>query len=123
MPRRRKGKAEQPDEGRNKRIRSFRNRERRQKRKQVADDPLDLTWLLVNGVRMAAAKIMNETYREPAPFWLSMPANPRPGPSSFYPCRSHRIGDRIWYGFLFRAHRDAQALIWPKARKELTPDL
>jgi hypothetical protein len=87
-------------------------------------DPNNFEWLGTITLRAAASKIMNESYREPAPFWLSVPKHPRPEPTDFYPCRSFERGDRVWYGFLFRAHRDEQLQRWnnPDARKELTQD-
>jgi hypothetical protein len=123
MPRKQKDDKDDVERVR-KRNRSLRNRERRQHRKpKVENDPNDLGWLKLNGVRMAANKIMNDSYREPAPFWLSVPSDPRPEPVSFYPCRSFQRGDRTWFGFLFREHRDQQILLWGgHARKELTED-
>lgn len=104
-----------------KRSRSFRSRERRKQRTTADHDPSDLGWLKLSGIRMAACKVMNDSYRQPAPFWLSIPAVPRPEPVDFFPCRSFQRGDRIWYGFLFREHRDQQIVIWGgRARKELT---
>lgn len=93
-------------------------------RAQKWHDPNNFEWLGLNSVRMAAHKIMNETYRLPAPFWLSVPKDPRPPQTDYYPCRSFERGDRIWYGFLFRAHRDEQLERWanPAAHKELTED-
>lgn len=93
-------------------------------RPQKWHDPNNFEWLGLNGVRMAANKITNESYRLPAPFWLSVPKDPRPPQTDYYPCRSFERGDRIWYGFLFRAHRDEQLERWanPAARKELTED-
>lgn len=142
MARRDKSKKEKIDpfeRARLKKLRAAQRREERKKRRAEAGDdgrrskkepprptkwhdPNDLEWLHLNGVRTAAARIMNDTYREPAPYWLSLPKYPRPEPTNFYPCRSFERGDRVWYGFLFRAHRDEQLRIWGnrKARKELT---
>jgi hypothetical protein len=143
VARRDKSKKEKLDpfeRARLKKLRAAQRREERKKRRAEAGDddgrrskkepprptkwhdPNDLEWLHLNGVRTAAARIMNDSYRQPAPFWLSVPKNPRPEPTNFYPCRSFERGDRVWYGFLFRAHRDEQLLIWgnKKARKELT---
>lgn len=106
------------------RNRSFRNQERRKRRRpKVENDPNDLSWLKLATIRMVASRIMNDSYREPAPFWLSVPKDPRPEPTDFYPCRSFSRGNRIWYGFLFREHRDQQILLWGgHARKEFTED-
>lgn len=145
MPRNRKDKKKEKvdpfERARLKKLRSAQRREERKKRRLGAgDDGLDkrkkpdrpkqlhnaddLGWLGLNSIRMAANKVLNDSYRYPAPFWLSLPANPRPEPTNFYPCRSFQRGDRVWYGFLFRAHRDEQLRLWgnPKARKELTED-
>lgn len=93
-------------------------------RPQKWHDPKNLEWLVGGNVRMAAYKIMNDTYRQPAPYWLSVPKDPRPPQTDYYPCRSFERGDRIWYGFLFRVQRDEQLERWnnPDARKELTED-
>lgn len=144
MARRRdKGKREKVDpfeRARLKKLRAAQRREERKKRRLEAGDdaprrgrreppraaklhdPNDLEWLKLGSIRMVAARIMNDTYREPAPYWLSVPADPRPEPTDFYPCRSFRRGDRIFYGFLFREHRDEQLLRWGETggRKELT---
>jgi hypothetical protein len=124
------------------RLKKLRSAERRAERKRLRDsgevssktkeppraskwhDPNNFEWLGLNSVRMVANKIMNEAYREPAPYWLSVPKDPRPEQTNFYPCRSFERGDRVWYGFLFRAHRDEQLRIWGNraARKELTED-
>jgi len=93
-------------------------------RQQAWHDPNNLAWLGMISIRAAANKIMNDSYREPAPYWLSIPKDPRPPQADFYPCRSFERGDRVWYGFLFRAHRDEQLERWGRtdARKELTAD-
>jgi hypothetical protein len=124
------------------RLKKLRSAERRAERKRQRDsgelpdkkkdaprparwhDPNNFEWLGLNSVRMVANKIMNESYGHPAPYWLSVPKDPRPEQTNFYPCRSFERGDRVWYGFLFRAHRDEQLLIWnnPAAHKELTAD-
>lgn len=123
MPRKRKEDKQDADRVK-KRNRSLRSRERRkQRRPKVENAPDDLSWLKLASIRMVAARIMNDTYREPAPFWLSVPKDPRPEPTNFYPCRSFSRGNRIWYGFLFREHRDQQILLWGgHARKEFTED-
>lgn len=124
MARRRKTPDKDDAERVKKRNRSLRNRERRQQRTpKPENDPSDLSWLRLNSIRMAAYKVMNHSNREPAPFWLSIPSSPRPDPVEFYPCRSFQRGDRTWFGFLFREHRDQQILLWGgRARKELTED-
>jgi hypothetical protein len=123
------------------RLKKVRSAERRAERKRLRDsgeastkkqspratkwhDPNNFEWLGLNSVRMAANKIMNESYGQPAPYWLSVPKDPRPQQADFYPCRSFERGDRIWYGFLFRAHRDEQLHLWGNAaaHKELTED-
>lgn len=100
------------------------SRKREAPRENAWHDPLGLEWLHRNGIRMAANKIMNDSYREPAPYWLSISKDPRPPQTDFYPCRSFERAGRVWYGFLFRAHRDEQLERWGRtdARKELTQD-
>lgn len=123
-----------------KKLRSAERRAERKRRKEAGEDvsprkreapratewhdPNNLAWLGLASIRMVANKIMNESYREPAPYWLSVSADPRPPQADFYPCRSFSRGDRVWYGFLFRAHRDEQLERWGRtdARKELTQD-
>lgn len=121
MPRKRTPKVD--TEARKKRIRSFRSRERRQQRKQQANDASDLTWLIRDGVRAAAMKVLNATARSWFPYWLSIAKNRKPeGSADFYPAKSFERDGRIYYGFMFREHRDQQVLLWAAARKELTPD-
>lgn len=124
MSRRRKQPDKQDADRVKQRNRSLRNRERRQQRKPKAEnDPNDLGWLKSVGIRTAANRVMNDSYRNPAPFWLSVPSSPRPDPVDFYPCRSFQRGDRTWFGFLFREHRDQQIMLWGgRARKEFTED-
>lgn len=97
---------------------------KREARAVAWHDPNNLGWLGLASIRMVANKIMNESYRESAPYWLSIPADPAPPQADFYPCRSFKRGDRVWYGFLFRAHRDEQLERWGRtdAHKELTAD-
>lgn len=121
MSRKRKGTFDDNVEARQKRVRSFRNRERRQQRKKEPEAADDLTWLIRIGIRRAAMKVLNERHSDVPPFWLSLAVKHGHPVSDFYPCRSHVRGDRRYYGFMFREHRDAMVLRWPKARKELTP--
>ncbi len=125
MSRKRKGSPEDNREARKKRVRSFRNRERRERRKKETHAPDDLTWLKRVSIRMAAMKVLNEKFSEMPAFWLSLPSlgkNRNSPTSDFYPCRSYVRGDRVYYGFMFREHRDHQVLLWPNSRKELTPE-
>ena len=144
MARRDKSKKEKIDPFERARLKKLRSAQRREERKarrkeagdsgrresrktpvaQSLHDPKDIGWLMMNSIRAAANKIMNESYRSPAPYWLSMPDQPNPPPTDYYPCRSHKQDGRIWYGFLFREHRDEQLIRWNnrKFRKELTPD-
>jgi len=128
VSRKRRASSNDDTEARKKRVRSFRSSERRQQRKQKSDDPQDLTWLNRVGIRVAAMKVLNEQFHDVPPFWLSIPWDypkkvVRNHPQAqYYPCRSHRVDDRLWFGFMFREHRDAQCLLWPDAVKELTPE-
>lgn len=125
MSRKRKASSDDNTEGRKKLVRSFRNRERREQRKTQTQGPEDQTWLRRSVTRMVAMRILNERFSEVPAYWLSIPSlgKNRNGPTSdFYPCRHHTRGDRLYYGFMFREHRDAQYLLWPKAVKELTPE-
>lgn len=119
---RRKRPSKDDTEARKKRVRSFRSRERRQQRKQQANDASDLSWLTRSGAVMASMKILNFKTGSETPYWLSIDKDAKPaGSADFYPARSFEHKGRIWYGFVFREHRDAQCDLWPDARKELTP--
>ncbi len=69
--------------------------------------------------RMTASKILND-HRE-RPWWLSIPQRAGISPSSgYFPCMSFNSRGRVYYGFLFREHRDSAHREMPGARKELT---
>lgn len=105
-----------------KRVRSFRNKERRQRRRINPDIELadDFTWLIRNCMRVSAMRVLNEYPQRP--YWLSVPDKPNPPVSSYYPCNTHKVNNRIYYGFLFREHRDNCFNQWDNARKELTEE-
>ena len=119
MPRKRTVKGD--TEARKKRVRSFRSRERSQRRKHQSNAPEDLTWLKRDAMRSAAMRVINFTARTWTPYWLSIAKKHKPeGSADFWPAKSFERDGRIYYGFLLREHRDQQCLLWPKARKELT---
>lgn len=125
MPRRRRTSSDDNTEARKKRVRSFRNKERREQRKKQSKDPMDLSWITSTGVRAAAVRIMNATHSSFWPYWLSIPHDKLAGTppvSPFWPSKNTRTKDRVYYGFMIRDHRDELCLLWPNARKELTPD-
>lgn len=129
MARKRKSDDKQDAERVKKRNRSLRNRERREQRKRSAqtpqNNPDDLGWLKNISIRMAAMKVLNATVDSHWPYWLSIPSlgRGRNHPTSdFYPCKQTMRGDRAWYGFMFREHRDLMCERWVDARKELTPN-
>lgn len=127
MPRKRKDKGNDDTEARKKRVRSFRSRERRQRRENEPRDPSDLSGVRFHTVRMVAYKIINATASSPHwSYWLSIPSegkNRNSPTADYYPCRTFIRGDRVWYGFMFREHRDDQCRLWPDAVKELTSSL
>lgn len=122
MPRRRKT---QPlDENQKKRVRSFRSKERREQRKRRTDNkrPDDITWLTNIALHMSAMRIINN--HKERPYWVSIPWGENDGiepVSGYLPCSSIRTKTRVYYGFLFREHRDAMYLEHIEtARKEFT---
>lgn len=79
----------------------------------------DYEWLRRSGAKMYAAKVMND-HRE-RPYWLVIDrrtyerAGLRIDPvAHFYPCSYTVRGNKAFYGFLFREHRD---LTWEKWRE------
>lgn len=122
MARRRK---EQPvDEVTKKRIRQQRGRDRREQRKKERDSRLgeslgDTSWLIAD---LAVSKAKQILDRNPTrPYWLSFPFDGgNPPISGFYPCTVFRTRDRIYYGFLFRDHRETFLTHVTDGRRELT---
>lgn len=71
--------------------------------------------------RMKAERVLNDHRNRP--YWLSIPINGTPPVSGFFPCTHFTRGGRVYYGFLFREHRDRVHKGWStvhRARKELT---
>jgi hypothetical protein len=118
MPRNKKS----ADEGKTKRVRSVRNTDRRKQRKERAPDPNDLLWLTRISIRTAAARILNDAGRD-RPYWLSIPKDGPDPVAEFFPCTMLSGKTRVYYGFMFRHHRDEQSLRWVNSRKELTGDV
>lgn len=104
---------------RQKRVRSFRTSDRRKQRATKDNAPESVEWLTRSSAKMAAMQVINN-YRE-RPYILSIPKEDGPEPiSGYYPCSMTVRGDRLYYHFLFREHRDATCAKWPDARKEFT---
>ena len=114
MPRKRKD-----DTGHvKKRVRSFRTRERKQRRDTAAVATDDLTWVTKSKLKMTALKILNDHGERP--YWVSIPKDGAEPVAGFFPCSSFVADGRVYYGFLLREHRDAVFERWDHARKELT---
>jgi len=114
MPRKRKD-----DTGNvKKRVRSFRTRERKQQRDTDAIATDDLTWVIKSKLKMTALKILNDDGSRP--YWLSIPRNGPEPVAGYYPCSVFTAEGRVYYGFMFREHRDQLHERWDHARKELT---
>lgn len=76
-------------------------------------------WLIRASARMAANQILN-AYPE-RPYWLSIPHGPGDGVepvAGYFPCSYFRTKTRVYYGFLFREHREAVMAKWDNARRE-----
>ena len=101
-----------------KRVRSFRTRERKQRRNTSSVPADDLTWVLKSRLKMIASKILNDAGDRS--YWLSIPKEGVEPVAGYYPCSSFVLGSRIYYGFMFREHRDSLFGRWDNARKELT---
>ena len=119
MPRKRQ--SETSTEASKARVRSFRSRERRQRRSKGNDAPdaADLTWLTNINIKLVASRLLNN-HRE-RPYWLSIThgkLDGNPPISNYFPCTSYRTDTRVYYGFLFREHRDAAFLDMENSRKE-----
>lgn len=123
-----------------KKLRSAQRREERKQRKQqaaasgedvsprkreVAADyskPMvkdEYEWIRNSGAKAYAIKILNDHHRE-RPFWLSIPTMTNPPVAGFFPCTTFTARGRVYYGFLFREHRDLFFARLDDARKELT---
>lgn len=63
-----------------------------------------------------AQKILNDCKERP--YWLSIPQEGVDPVAHFYPCSHFRAKGRVYYGFLFREHREMVVANWPKARRE-----
>ena len=76
-------------------------------------------WLVRIGARMAAMKVINESPERP--YWCSIPHGVGDGVepvAGYYPCSYFRTKTRVYYGFLFREHREAVVAKWEHARRE-----
>lgn len=121
-----------------KKLRSAERREARKRRKAEAGDdgresrkrdaapdyakPMvkdDYLWIRRTLAKSYAEKVLND-YRQ-RPYWLSIPMDRGVGPvPNFYPCTTFRVEGRMYYGFLFREHRDMFFATLEDARKEYT---
>lgn len=78
----------------------------------------DYEWIRNASAKAYANKIMN-SYRE-RPYWLSIPRNGSPPTAHLFPCNILMTEKRVYYGFLFREHREMIIAKWPNARREFT---
>lgn len=120
-----------------KKLRSAQRREERKKRRLEGGDdeakskpssdyskPMvkdDYLWIRKDMAVTYAQRIINDNRQRP--YWLSIPHDYGDGVlplPNFYPCTTFRTGDRAYFGFLFREHRDLFFLTLSNARKELT---
>lgn len=148
MARKRKDKEKITDpfeRARLKKLRAAQRREERKKRKLAAGDsdeptrrsrgsepdyskPMvkdDYLWIRRGLAKNYAMRIIND-HRE-RPYWLSMPRPTGDTPAerswpvtNFYPCTMFSTKSRVFYGFLFREHRDLFFASLEDARKETT---
>lgn len=141
MARRKETKITDPHErARLKKLRSLERRQARKARKEAAggdDEPRaksvapdyakpmikdDYLWIRQSLALAYANRIIND-HRE-RPWWLSIRYDKDDGPpplSNFYPCSTFRMPNgRMYYGFLFREHRDIFFATLKQARKETT---
>lgn len=94
---------------------------KRQERQNAELDAGDIRWVKLAGLKMSAMKVLNN-HRE-RPYWLSIPHSSGDGiepVSPYVPCSSFRTDDRVYYGYLFREHREATVDQWDDARREMT---
>lgn len=77
----------------------------------------DYEWLRASQARAYAEKILNNCKERP--YWLSIPQEGNDPVAHFYPCSFFRAKGRVYYGFLFREHREAMMAQWTQARREL----
>ncbi len=100
--------------------RSLNARNRRAQRVASSPEAYDFSWLVNVTARMAAAKILNG--EKVYPYWLSRlhePSSSGDPIAGFYPVMTFKFKDRIYYGFVFREHREAVFEKWdPDARRE-----
>lgn len=77
-------------------------------------------WLGITA-RNKANHILNQGHVRP--YWLSIPVRGLAPIARYYPCTHFKRGERYYFGFAFREHRDACWKGWAevhRARKELT---
>jgi len=84
----------------------------------IPENPKDLNWLIVLGVKAAADRIINGARTRPFYISVHWPQGSGPEPSfDFYPCGYFRSGDRVYYSFAFPDHRDAVFRVYRKKLK------
>lgn len=111
------------DESLKRRRRQLKGRERRESKRTQREDtaaagPIDTTWLRTIKTVSQAEKILSR-YRA-RPYWLSIPYEGNPPVAEYLPCNLFRRHDRVYYGFLFREHREMAFNLFTDARRELT---
>lgn len=83
----------------------------------------DFEWIRRSLAQGYATKILNDNRERP--YWLSIRHGPEDGVepvAHVYPCSYFRTKSRVYYGFMFREHRDMIFTKWredKRARKEL----
>jgi hypothetical protein len=102
------------------RSRSFRASSRHNKNKTPKDVAIDDSlWLKRSRAHFDAMKILNNHTERP--YWMSIPHGQYDGVepvAGFFPCSTFRTAERVYYGFLFREHRDRLFELWDDVLKE-----
>jgi len=121
MARRKKDVADEGMKARRRKLKSRERRERKKEQREESSAPLDSSWLQDIMTVGQAQKIIDK--ERARPYWLSIPfevGDGNPPVAGVTPCTMFRTRERVYYGFLFRQHRERVMVAFDNAQRELT---